>query len=103
MAEKVFAGVSVQVNEEGYLLDMKQWNKDIAVEIAKEEGITLTDKHFQVIDFLREKQVAGENLTIRRVGTSGIVDIKELYQLFPGGPLKYSSKIAGIPKPMSCV
>lgn len=103
MAEKVIAGVTVQVNDEGYMLDMNQWTKDIAVEIAKEESITLTDKHFAVINFLREKQAAGENLTIRRVGTSGIVDIKELYQLFPGGPLKYSSKIAGIPKPVSCV
>jgi len=103
MAEKVFAGVTVQVNDEGYMLDMKQWTKEIAVEIAKEEGIILTDKHYEVLNYLREKQAAGENLTIRRVGTSGIVDIKELYQLFPGGPLKYSAKIAGIPKPMSCV
>ena len=45
----------------------------------------------------------GEMLTIRRVGKSGIVDIKGLYKLFPGGPLKYSSKFAGIPKPASCV
>jgi TusE/DsrC/DsvC family sulfur relay protein len=103
MADKVIAGVTVQVNEEGYMLDMNQWNKEIAVEIAKEIGIELSDKHFQVINFLREKQVAGENLTIRRVGTSGIVDIKELYALFPGGPLKHSSRIAGIPKPVSCV
>ena len=103
MAEKTFAGVTVQVNDEGYMTDMKQWTKEIAHEIAKEEGISLTDKHFKVLEFLREKHAAGENLTIRRVGTSGIVDIKELYVLFPGGPLKYSSKIAGIPKPMSCV
>ena len=103
MAEKVYAGVTVQVNDEGYMLDMKQWTKEIALEIAKEEEITLTEKHFQVINFLREKQAAGESLTIRKVGTSGIVDIKELYQLFPGGPLKYSSKIAGIPKPVSCI
>jgi dissimilatory sulfite reductase related protein len=103
MPDKVIAGFTVQVNDEGYLLDLKQWTKEIAVEIAKESGITLTEKHFSVIEFLRQKQIAGETLTIRKVGTSGIVDIKELYQLFPGGPLKISSKIAGIPKPVSCV
>jgi tRNA 2-thiouridine synthesizing protein E len=80
-----------------------QWNKEMAVEMAKEYNIVLTDKHFAVIDFLRQKHMAGEQLTIRRVGNSGIVDIKELYQLFPGGPLKISSKVAGIPKPTSCV
>lgn len=103
MAEKVIAGTTLQVNDEGYLLDPKQWTKEIAIEIAKELNISLTDKHWAVLEFLRQKQAAGESLTIRRVGTSGIVDIKEFYQLFPAGPLKYSSKIAGIPKPMSCV
>ncbi len=103
MADKVIAGKTVQVNDEGYLLDASQWDKEIAVEIAKEIGIELTDKHFEVLAFLREKKEAGEPLTIRKVGKSGIVDIKEFYALFPGGPLKYSSKIAGIPKPVSCV
>ncbi len=103
MSEKTIAGKTVQVNEEGYLLNMDDWTKEIATEIAKEEGIELTDKHFEVIEFLRKTQAAGEGLTIRKVGKSGITDIKGLYQLFPGGPLKLSSKCAGIPKPSSCV
>jgi dissimilatory sulfite reductase related protein len=103
MAEKNIAGVIVQVNDEGYMTDPNQWTREIANELAKEAGITLTDKHFTVLEFLRQKNAAGETLTIRRIGTSGIVDIKEFYQLFPGGPLKVSSKIAGILKPMSCV
>ncbi len=103
MAEKTIAGKTVQVNEEGYLLNMDDWSKEIAIEIAKEDGIDLTDKHFEVIEFLRKTQSAGEGLTIRKVGKSGVTDIKGLYQLFPGGPLKYSSKYAGIPKPSSCV
>ena len=93
----------MQVSEEGYLEDMTQWNEDIANEIAKEIGIDLTDKHFEVLNYIREKTEAGEALTIRKVGKSGIVDIKGHYDLFPKGPLKYSSKIAGIPKPASCV
>jgi tRNA 2-thiouridine synthesizing protein E len=103
MAEKVMAGVTVKVNAEGYFEDPSQWTRPLATEMAGEYGIQLTDKHFAVLEFLRSKHLAGELLTIRKVGTSGIVDIKEFYQLFPGGPLKVSSKLAGIPKPVSCV
>jgi len=95
--------VEVNVSDDGYLEDMSQWNEEIAHEIASEIGIELTDKHFEVINYLREKTAAKEALTIRKVGKSGIVSIKELYQLFPKGPLKFSSKIAGIPKPTSCI
>jgi TusE/DsrC/DsvC family sulfur relay protein len=103
MAVKTIAGVQVNLTEEGYLEDMNQWSEEIAKEIAKEIGIELTPKHFEVLNYLREKTIAKENLTIRGVGKSGIVDIKELYVLFPKGPLKFSSKIAGIPKPTSCI
>ncbi|MCX6241803.1 MAG: TusE/DsrC/DsvC family sulfur relay protein [Bacteroidetes bacterium] len=103
MAQKVFAGISVDVNDDGYMTDRSQWTKDIAKEIAKEEGIELTEKHYQVIEYLRERQAKGESLTIRSVGTSGFIDIKGFYQLFPGAPMKKAAKISGIPKPASCV
>jgi tRNA 2-thiouridine synthesizing protein E len=103
MATKTIAGAQVNVTEEGYLEDMNQWSPEIAKEIAKEVDIELTDKHFEVLNYLREKTKEGESLTIRKVGKSGITDIKGLYTLFPKGPLKFSSKIAGIPKPASCV
>jgi TusE/DsrC/DsvC family sulfur relay protein len=103
MATKTYAGQAVEVNDEGYMMDASQWNRDIAAALAKEEGIELTEKHYQVLEFLRNANEKGETLTIRRVGKSGITDIKGLYQLFPGGPLKFSSKFAGIPKPASCV
>lgn len=103
MAEKTIAGVQVNVSEDGYLDDMSQWNEDIAKEIASEIGIELTDKHFEVLNYLREKTAAEESLSIRSVGKSGIVTVKDLYKLFPKGPLKFSSKIAGIPKPTSCI
>ena len=103
MAQKTIAGQSIDFNDEGYMVDASQWNREVAAELAKEEGIELTEKHYEVLEFLRNANEKGETLTIRRVGKSGIVDIKGLYQLFPGGPLKYSSKFAGIPKPASCV
>ncbi len=103
MAQKTIAGNNVDVDQEGYLENPDQWTKEIAAEIANDIGIELTDKHFEVINYLREQHAQGTQLTIRKVGKSGITDIKGLYKLFPGGPLKYSSKIAGIPKPTSCV
>jgi len=103
MAEKVYAGKTVSVTDDGYLTDPNQWTKEIAIEIAKEEGIELTDKHFAVIDFIREKTLKGEALTIRTIGKSGVVDTKGFYELFPGAPLKKASRIAGIAKPSSCV
>jgi len=64
----------------------------LALKIAKEEGIDLTEKHFELIDFIRNKVAAGEGLTIRGIGKSGVVNAKEFYQLFPGAPLKKSNK-----------
>lgn len=102
--KKTIAGTDVDVNEEGYLTDMSQWNEAVAAAIAAEEGIpSLTAAHKKVIDYLRQQQAAGAALTIRSMGKSGIVTTKELYDLFPGGPLKKSSKIAGIPKPVGCI
>ena len=103
MATKTYAGTNVDVTDEGYITNPAQWTKEIAREIALEEGINLTDKHFQVLEYLRDQYSKGTTLTIRGVGKSGITDIKGLYELFPGGPLKKSSRIAGIPKPTSCV
>ena len=103
MAEKIYAGKPVSVTDDGYLTDASQWTKEIAAEIAKEEGIDITDKHYAVIDFIREKTLKGEALTIRSIGKSGVVDTKGFYDLFPGAPLKNASRIAGIAKPSSCV
>ena len=102
--EKVYAGKTVSVDKDGYLTDLSQWNKDIAIEIGKEEGIgVVTDKHFEVLKYLQDQQRKEVALSIRGVGKSGIVDIKQLYELFPKGPLKISSKMAGIPRPKSCI
>ena len=103
MAQKTFAGVNIELSDDGYFTDPSQWNKEIAVDIAKEEGVELTDKHFEILEFLRGKQSRDETITIRGINKSGIVDVKTFYQMFPGAPLKKSTKIAGIPKPESCV
>lgn len=101
--EKTIAGRTVAVNEEGYLTDQSQWTKEVAEAIAGEEGIDLTQRHWEVIAYLQDQHKQGVALSIRKIGKSGVIDIKEFYQLFPNGPLKISTKIAGIPKPASCI
>lgn len=91
------------VNEEGYLTDATQWTPDLAREMARVEGFALTDRHFEVLAYLRACHAAGTPLTIRRIGNAGPVSIKAFYGLFPGAPLKRASRLAGIPKPTSCV
>lgn len=103
MAQKNYTGVSVELNEEGYFLDPKVWTKEMAIEIAKELDLELSGLHFEVLNYLRMRFNAGEALTIRGVGKSGVVDIKGFYGLFPGAPMKKAAKIAGIPKPASCI
>ncbi len=103
MTQKEFAGNMVEINEEGYLINPEEWNNEIAKAIASEENIELTDKHFEVLNFIRDKVISGATLTIRSINKSGIVDTKTFYQMFPGAPLKLATKIAGVPKPSSCI
>jgi TusE/DsrC/DsvC family sulfur relay protein len=106
MATKVIAGVTVQVNDEGFLTNPAEWTQDIAVEIAKEEGIvTLSDAHWKVIDYCREssKGLGGKSPTLRQITTGTGVSTKELFALFPKGPAKKVAHIAGLGKPEGCV
>jgi tRNA 2-thiouridine synthesizing protein E len=103
METLTYNGTQIEVNAEGYLKDMNQWTPELAREMASKENIQLSDKHFEVLNWLRARQTEGTPLSMRKVGNSGLVDIKQFYALFPGGPLKISSKIAGIPKPASCI
>lgn len=103
MSEKTIAGYCVKCNDQGFMENLAEWNKEIATELAKEENIELTDKHWEVLNYLQDQCKQEVAITIRKVGKSGIVGIKEFYQLFPKAPLKTASKIAGIPKPVSCI
>ncbi len=101
--DKTIAQATISVDQEGYLTDFSQWNKEIGTEIAKEQGIEMTDKHWEIIDFIQDKYKNEEPLSIRGIKKSGVINIKEFYSLFPGGPLKKATMIAGIPKPKSCI
>ena len=93
------------LNEEGFFADPGQWSEEMVPELARREGIDeLTEAHWTVIRFMRSQYLEkGSGPTVRALGKSSGVSIKELYQLFPGGPAKTAAKIAGIPKPRGCI
>jgi tRNA 2-thiouridine synthesizing protein E len=100
-----YAGLAVEINEEGFLLDGSQWTPQIGEEIARQVGVwPLTERHWNVITFCREDSAReGQSPGMRRIAKNSGVDMKSLYQLFPRGPGKLAARIAGLPKPQSCV
>ena len=100
---KIIADSTILVNEEGYLTDFSQWNQAIGTALSTEANIVMTPRHWEVIDYLQAEFKKDIPLSIRKIGKSNVVDIKEFYALFPVAPLKTASKIAGIPKPASCI
>ena len=105
MPTATITGVAVTLNDEGFFEDPNQWNEDMAVELARREGIDpLTDQHWKVIHFMRQEYAEkGTGPTVRVLGKTSGVTVKELYQLFPKGPAKMAAKVAGIPKPRGCI
>ncbi|VAX19079.1 tRNA 2-thiouridine synthesis protein TusE @ Sulfur redox associated protein DsrC [hydrothermal vent metagenome] len=104
-------GQTYETDTDGYLEDIESWNKDVAAYLAEEEGVEMTDAHWEVIDFLREYYEEYKIAPMIRILTKAIGkklgkdkgNTKYLYELYPGGPAKQACKIAGLPKPTGCV
>jgi len=94
-----------EFDDKGYLTDFDAWTRDIAAALAVEEKINeLTPGHWRVIDFLREFQSAhGVAPMIRVLCKETGFSLKEIYELFPNGPAKGACRVAGLPRPDSCV
>jgi TusE/DsrC/DsvC family sulfur relay protein len=105
MTTTLIAETAVDVDGEGFLTHPEQWNDDVARAIAAANGVPeLTDRHWQVVRFMRERYLTtGTAPSIRSLGKESGVPVKELYQLFPKGPAKLAAKIGGIPKPKGCI
>jgi len=105
MPTMTIVGHEVDVDEEGFLQKPEQWTEAMAPEIAKEVGVEeLTPEHWKVLNYMRTTYLdTGSAPSIRTLGKSSGVPVKELYQLFPKGPAKLAAKIAGIPKPRGCI
>jgi tRNA 2-thiouridine synthesizing protein E len=104
-------GTTIETDEEGFLVNLSDWNPDVAAELAKGESIEMTDQHWEVINFLREYYDEYQIAPAVRVLTKAIGkklgpdkgNSKYLYDLFPYGPGKQACKIAGLPKPTGCI
>ena len=96
---------NIERNEEGFLVNPADWSKEIAIEIANEEGIAeLTDAHWNIIDFSRANaESSGAAPTLRQITQGAGVPTKDLFKLFPKGPAKKEAKISGLGKPEGCV
>ncbi len=95
---------TVTFNDEGFLTDPNAWSRELAEAIAAQEGIELTEKHWEIIEFCRQKGLeSGAAPTLRQITKGTGISTKELFSLFPKGPAKKVAKIAGLGKPEGCV
>jgi len=111
MATIDVGGKQVELDDDGYLVDLEQWNKEVAEVLAKEDSTELTDAHWEVINFLRDYyekyQIAPMiKILVKEIGKvmgpeKG--NTKYLYELYPAGPAKQACRYAGLPKPTGCV
>ncbi|EQD37811.1 DsrC-like protein [mine drainage metagenome] len=101
----------VAVDEEGYLVNLADWNEEVANAMAAEDNIALTENHWEVINFLRDYYAEYQVAPAIRVLTKAIGkklgpekgNSKYLYELFPYGPAKQACRYAGLPKPTGCI
>jgi TusE/DsrC/DsvC family sulfur relay protein len=97
--------VSIEVDEDGFIQDPSLWNEKVANALGKTEGVeALTDKHWKVVNYLREYYLQyGVAPMIRKLCKETGFKLNEIYELFPSGPAKGACKVAGLPKPTGCV
>jgi tRNA 2-thiouridine synthesizing protein E len=107
MTEQVTSAtlVGIEFDQEGFMVDPEAWSKEIAIELAKEEGIEeLTENHWKVIEFCRQTATeSGSAPTLRQITSGTGISTKELFALYPKGPAKKVAKISGLGKPEGCV
>lgn len=104
-------GKTIETDEEGYLVNLADWDKDVAKVLADQDSLELTENHWEVIDFLREYYEEYQIAPAVRVLTKAIGkklgkekgNSKYLYELFPYGPGKQACRFAGLPKPTGCI
>ena len=95
---------AVQTDAEGYLTNSGEWSEELAREYASQLGIELGDEHWKVLNTARAiESESGSSPGLRKISKRSETPIKSIYKLFPDGPAKVIAKIAGIPKPKSCL
>lgn len=104
MASIEVNGTPIEVNADGFLVNPDDWNENAAGVLAAQANISLTPRHWDVINFCRKDFAAtGKSPGVRRITKVGGVPTKEMYALFPGGPGKLAAKLSGLEKPKGCL
>ncbi len=111
MATISVEGKDIEVDEEGYLVNLDEWFPAIASVMAEIDEVEMGDDHWDIINFLREYYEEYQIAPAVRVLTKAVAkklgkekgNSKYLYELFPYGPGKQACKFAGLPKPTGCV
>ncbi len=104
-------GKMLEMNGNGFLANVEDWDRDVATYLAEVEGILMTPQHWEVVHFLRDyygqyKTAPKINLLVKELGSKpGLANIKakDLYQLYPCGLAVQACKIAGLPGSTGCV
>ena len=99
-------GKTIETTDHGYLVNYQDWNDDVARRLAEIEGIELTEKHWDVIHYLRDEYLNNnqhqpmERAVLKDLGNrwGQKPTSKDLYALFPLAPTKQGNKIAGLPE-----
>lgn len=101
----VLDNTELELDADGNLANLEDWNEEVAKNFARNEGIPeLTDRHWIVINYMRDEyKKNGDAPSIRKLTKQSGVSTKELYQLFPKGPAKKAARISGLPKPKGCI
>jgi tRNA 2-thiouridine synthesizing protein E len=100
-----------ETNEQGFLIRAADWNEQVAQVLADINDISLTAAHWEIINFIRQYYLQYKHLPNARVFAKAIAktlgeekaNSRYLLRLFPDGPLKYACKLAGLPKPPTCL
>ncbi|MCT4710292.1 sulfurtransferase TusE [Enterobacteriaceae bacterium H11S18] len=107
----IFEGKTIETDADGYLKNSAEWSESLAVAIAEKEGITLAVEHWEVVRFVREFYLEFNTSPAIRMLVKAMANkfgeekgnSRYLYRLFPKGPAKQATKIAGLPKPVKCI
>lgn len=104
MPVATISGQEVGLDDEGFLANHEEWNETIAQQLAANIGIELTDRHWELIRWLRADYLRlGVSSTTRHTQSAGGFLIKEQLELFPKTPAKKMAYVSGLPKPQGCV
>ena len=106
-----FAGRTIETDAQGYLKHHQEWQPEMVELLAIQEGIVLSSEHWEVVQFVRDFYLKYNTSPAMRALVKAMAkelgadkgNSRYLFRLFPKGPAKQATKLAGLPKPAKCL